>query len=211
MDIKVRETARYLGYKNQLPDEQTLTQIKTLMFELEQVCSPRYICKEVPISIQNNTINFDFFSVESKNLAKNLKNCEKAIFFAATLGTEADFLIRRYSKTSMTKSVIINSCASALIEEFANISQKQIASTLNNEYLRPRFSPGYGDFELKHQKDIINLLNTSKKIGLTLTDSLILMPIKSITAVMGISHTQDNCLIEGCEVCTKKDCQFRRN
>lgn len=211
MDFKTRDAIRYLGYKNQLPDAQTLEEINQLMAELERVCTPKYTMREVAISIENNTVNFDFFTVESRNLAKNLKNCEKAIFLALTLGTEADFLIRRYSKISVTKSVIINACASGLIEDFANITQKNIENSLENEYLRPRFSPGYGDFDLKHQKDIVNLLNTSKNIGLTLTESLIMMPIKSITAVMGVSKTKDNCLVEGCEVCAKKDCEFRRN
>lgn len=211
MDFITRETIRYLGYKNSIPDNQTLVEINALLTELKNICVPKFVYKEIPVSIENDTIAFDFFTCSSKNLAKNLRNCQKAIIFACTLGTEADFLIRRYSKISMVKSVIINSCASAFIEDFANKSQETIANNLKNEYLRPRFSPGYGDFDLKHQKDIINLLNTSKTIGLTLTDSLILMPIKSITAVMGVSQTQDNCILEGCEVCNNKNCTFRRN
>lgn len=212
MEFKFRDAIRYLGYKNKnLPDDAMMSQITELMAELEQACQPKYTMREVPISIENTTIDFDFFKCESKNLSKNLKDCRKAIFMACTLGTQADFLVRRYSKISITKSLIINSCASALIEDFANKSQKEIASKLDHEYLRPRFSPGYGDFDLKHQTDIVNLLNTSKNIGLTLSDSLILMPEKSITAVMGVSHNFDDCLIEGCEVCTKKNCEFRRN
>lgn len=211
MDFKVRETIRYLGYKMQLPDEQTLDEICKLMQELEENCTPKYIYKEFPISIEKDTICFDFFSINSKNLSKNLQNCEKAILFAVTLGTQADFLIRKYSKISIAKSVMINACASAYIEEFANFSQKEIENTLKSEYLRPRFSPGYGDFDLKYQKNILNSLNSSKNIGLTLTDSLILMPIKSITAVIGISKINSDCEIHGCEICSKKDCEFRRN
>lgn len=211
MDFKIRDCIRYLGYRGNSPDDDTMNTIYQLMNELEQTCSPKYTYKRTPVSIENTTVNFDFFSCESKNLAKNLQKCQEAVFLATTLGTEADFLIRRYNKISITKSVIINACGSALIEDFTNNSQKEIANSLENEYFRPRFSPGYGDFDLCHQKDIISLLNTSKNIGLTLSDSLIMLPMKSITAVMGVSLSEDNCLIEGCEVCTKKNCQFRRN
>ena len=80
-----------------------------------------------------------------------------------------------------------------------------------NKWLRPRFSPGYGDFDIHHQDDILRMLDTAKKIGLTMTDSYMLTPTKSVTAIIGISDTQEKCHIKGCEACEKKDCIYRRN
>ena len=77
-------------------------------------------------------------------------------------------------------------------------------------YARPRFSPGYGDFSLEHQKEITSILNTPKTIGLTVTDTLILAPAKSVTAIIGFSTTKQYCHKHGCEVCKKIDCEFRR-
>ena len=77
-------------------------------------------------------------------------------------------------------------------------------------YLRPRFSPGYGDFDICYQEPIVRMLNCAKTIGLTLTDSFMMTPTKSVTAVIGISTQKDRCPISGCEVCTKKDCEYRR-
>ena len=52
--------------------------------------------------------------------------------------------------------------------------------------LCPRYSPGYGDFALENQKGIFNLLSPSKYTGLTLKDNMIMVPEKSVTAVIGI-------------------------
>ena len=77
-------------------------------------------------------------------------------------------------------------------------------------YLRPRFSPGYGDFPLSAQKEILDGLEAGKRIGITLTEGYLMMPSKSVTAVIGVSRTPAACTIEGCEACGKKDCAFRR-
>ncbi len=211
LEHKIKEALRYMGYKRSGIDEESIANTEAAMKELEAFVRPKYTYKAVDISIDKETHNINFlsFNVVSKNLSRNLRDCKKAVVFAATLGTNADLLIRRYAKSSMTKSVIINACASALIEEVCDNAQKEIEEQIEG-YFRPRFSPGYGDFDLKHQTDITALLNTEKTIGLTLSDSLILLPEKSVTAVMGISGKFENCHKSGCEVCAKADCEYRR-
>ncbi len=211
LEHKIKEALRYMGYKQSGIDEESVLNTKALMKELEGFVRPKYTYKVVDISIDKETHNIDFssFNVVSKNLSRNLRDCRKAVVFAATLGTNADMLIRRYAKTSITKSVMINACASALIEECCDDYQAEIEQIIEG-YFRPRFSPGYGDFDLKHQTDIIGLLNAEKTIGLTLSDTLILLPEKSVTAIMGISGKFENCHKSGCEVCTKTDCEYRR-
>ena len=77
--------------------------------------------------------------------------------------------------------------------------------------LKARFSPGYGDFALEIQREFLDILNASKTVGIVLSDGGVMIPEKSVTAVMGISRTNSRCHIEGCESCTKKNCRFRRN
>ena len=96
-------------------------------------------------------------------------------------------------------------------DKYVKYVKKYPALEKENLYLRPRFSPGYGDFHLKHQKDMILLLDCPRKIGLTLTDSLLLAPSKSVTAVMGISKKNKHCHIKGCEACENRNCTFRRD
>ncbi len=211
IEHKIKEALRYLGYKRKDIDSESIASAEAAMGELESLVRPKYTYKTVDISIDEASLSIDFgsFCVVSKNLSRNLRDCQKAVVFAATLGTQADMLIRRYAKSSITKSVVINACASALIEEFCDDSQEAIREQVGS-YFRPRFSPGYGDFDLNHQTDIIRLLNAEKAIGLTLSDTLILLPEKSVTAIMGISAKFEDCPKSGCEVCAKKDCEYRR-
>ena len=91
--------------------------------------------------------------------------------------------------------------------------QREIAKQQEKEgwYLRPRFSPGYGDFDIQYQKPLMQMLDCAKTIGLTMTDSFMMTPTKSVTAVIGMSRIKERCPIQGCEICEKKDCEYRRD
>jgi hypothetical protein len=85
--------------------------------------------------------------------------------------------------------------------------------------MRPRFSPGYGDFDLSVQTNICDVLKTGKTIGVTLTDSLLMMPSKSVTAVVGLFRTEQPAQLSSgcvagdaagrCEGCAMERCPYR--
>ena len=212
-DISQKEVLRYLGYGNHCADETITKLISECIIEILNHCHSNHIYKRFHCIVEKNKIMFENVVIESKNLSKNLSECEEIILFAATLGTQPDILLKKYSYLDMSKAVVMQAAAAAIIEEYCDQCQKQIEKELEKEnlYLRPRFSPGYGDFHLKHQKDMILLLDCPRKIGLTLTDSLLLTPSKSVTAVMGISKKNKHCHIKGCESCDKINCAFRRD
>ena len=113
----------------------------------------------------------------------------------------------------MPKAVVFQACAAAVLETHCDELVKNLAEELKEQekYLRPRFSPGYGDFSILHQKQILDSLDATKCIGLSMTDSCMLIPTKSVTAVIGISNVNEQCHKSGCEVCDKLDCTFRRS
>lgn len=211
MERKITEALRYLGCRKNQYDDQTVQLTIKLMEELEKVCSPRYTYEVFDILINETIIDFGVFKIDSLSLSKNLKNCSKCAVFASTLGTEADFLIRRYSKTSVTNSTIINACANSLIEEYCDQYQAEIEAKSGGK-TRARFSPGYGDLALEYQTDLVRVLNPAKKIGLTLSDSLILMPTKSVTALIGIAELDDKLAQKsGCAICNKNTtCEYKK-
>ena len=163
--------------------------------------------------IEEDFIQFGSLDIRSKSLGKNLKGCDKIVLFGATLGIGADQMIRKVSMKDMAKAVVLQACAAALLEEYCDECQDKIAREMLEEkrYLRPRFSPGYGDFSISHQRRIIQILDCAKTIGLTLTESCMMVPAKSVTAVMGASILEVRCHTKGCEECTKKDCLYRRD
>ena len=130
----------------------------------------------------------------SQKLADNLAQCDKVILFAATLGIDADKLLQRYEIMNMAKASVAQACGAACMEAYCNLVQEQIREQYKAEecYLRPRFSPGYGDLSLLNQNIFFRLLNCTQKIGLTLMDSFIMAPEKSITAFIGLEKAKEN-------------------
>ena len=213
MKIKQEEVLRYLGYGKKQADEKILHRITESSEELLNAVVPRRVTKEVSVSfLQEDTIQLGELVVTSKNLAEHLSGCKKAILLAATLGPQPDLLIQRYACVSMSHAVILQACAAALIEDYSDEYEKFIKEQEGKKglYLRPRYSPGYGDFSLTYQKALVTVLDASKKIGLTVTESLMLAPSKSITAVMGLTVEEKSCHISRCMECQAKNCPFRK-
>lgn len=214
MDTSTKEAIRYLGYGKTSVDEKTMSMIQESFEELEKNSEPKCVYRMFELSFpKENEVQICNLHIKSKNLYKNLKGCSQVAVFGATLGTAVDRQIRTYEITDMARAVVMQACAAATLEEYCDEMQEQIAQQLAEEnlYLRPRFSPGYGDFSIQHQREILDMLDAPKRIGLTMTDAYMLAPTKSVTAVIGISKTKEPCHQKGCEECTKVDCLYRRS
>ena len=213
MDHLMREAVRYLGYGKHAVDDQTLGLIADSFGSLRTLSSRKSVYRIFDLEQEDGeTVWFGSLTVKSKSLGKNLRGCDKIVLFGATLGIGVDQLLSRTSKTDMAKTVVLQACAAALLEEYCDECQERIRQEMESEgrYLRPRFSPGYGDFPLECQRGIAAALELNKRIGMTLTDSLLMAPSKSVTAVMGLSRKSRICSIQGCEACDKTDCSYRR-
>lgn len=214
MDVRTKEAVRYLGYGRHAVDDQTLALVESSFEELDRVAKGRIVYRIFELEVSGDErIKIGELEVASKNLAKNLRGCSQAVLLGATLGIEVDMLMKRYSLTQMSRTVVLQACAAAMLEEYLDDWQKDFAQEMKVQgyYLRPRFSPGYGDFNILHQGDILRMLDSAKKIGLTMTDSSMLTPTKSVTAVIGLSEENVPCHNKGCEVCEKVDCIYRRS
>jgi cobalamin-dependent methionine synthase I len=129
-------------------------------------------------------VKLDFMTVKSHSLTVNLNKCKKVVVFAATLGIEVDRAIEKYSKILQSKASMYHAVGSALIESFCNYVNDAVTENVRKS--TRRFSPGYGDLPLECQKDILRALDAERKIGIILSDSLLMSPSKSVTAIIGI-------------------------
>lgn len=214
MEISRKEVRRYLGYGIQDGDDAVNGLIEECIKELSKSASFKCISRTYPLKLlPDGEIDFTVFQTRSRNLSKNLADCSQVILFAATLGTGVDVLLHKYTKLQMSKAVIMQAAAAAMIEEFCDEENQKLKIEFEAQglYLRPRFSPGYGDFALECQRNITAVLETSKRVGIMLTDSLLMTPSKSVTAIMGVSEKPYRCEVKGCESCGKTDCAYRRN
>lgn len=204
------EIRRYAGYKqkNKIIEELE-DKIDYLISEVKKTARVKYTYELFDINILNDRVSFADVVFKSKYLAKNLDTCHKVIILSATLGNEIDMLIRRYSLTDNTSMVFVQAIATEYLEKIIDeIENDIIANSKEQIFLKPRFSPGYSDLDISHQKDFISILNTPKKIGLSITNSNMLTPMKSVTAIIGITKTNFRAKNKCCS-CSASNCEFR--
>jgi hypothetical protein len=215
MEISNKEVLRYLGYRDAAADERTASHIAELIDLFTADVVPQSVYGVWDCQVNTSEVTLGGMTVHSQNLAGHLAGCRRAALLAATLGTEADALIRRYSVQDMEKAVIAQAVCTAMIEAYCDTIEVQLAQKPEFDGLHPtaRFSPGYGDFDIAHQKDILTMLN-SRRIGLTLTDGYMLIPSKSVTAVIGFSPekkcSEEQYTMGKCERCADTQCKFRK-
>ena len=208
------EAIRYLGYGRNAVDEKIQELIAECFKELEQCARTKSVYRIFECIVKDeDQVRIGEIKIESKHLARNLRGCKEALIFAVTLGTEVDLHLRRLGISNVAKAVVFQACAAAYLEEYIDECQKEMENNLlaKQKYLRPRFSPGYGDTTITLQEEILRVLDAAKKIGLTRTESDMLVPSKSVTAFIGISEGKTDCRHRsGCEACEKTDCVYRR-
>lgn len=211
MKTDLKEALRYMGVKG-APDPSVLALAKQAEEEVNAHAKVRSVFKKVEIKADESAGYVEIVGVgvrwEGKNLSRHLSGCESAYLIAATLGFEMEKRVNYLMSTRPALGVATDAmCTSALecaLDELCLQLEKQCGKKL-----KTRFSCGYGDFPLAAQKDMVKLLDTGRKIGVFLSESLMLAPQKSVTAVVGISDESENNL-RGCGGCGKKDCAFRK-
>lgn len=211
MKIDEKEVLRYLGCGG-TADESLRESVASCIGQLLQICKPRSVSRVLPVKILPDGVQLGNWNIAGSDLRNHINGCEKAVLFAATLGVQADRLIERESKTDMSRAAILQAAAAAMTESYCDEQEAAIAAEAEKEnlYLRPRYSPGYGNFAITYQREILAMLDCPKRIGLTMTDSCMLVPTKSVTAVIGLTHEKSGCTISKCMGCSAKDCPFRK-
>ena len=182
IEINERELAQRLktevGYINE--------EIEKCKSEFLKVVTYKYAYIKVPVDLsQENYVNLGFATIESKNLYKNLQGCNEAFVFAVTTGIEVDRLLARLNMLSQSRHFITDALSSAAVESYCDYVNMIIEGDLKT---KPRFSPGYGDLSLEIQPEILKVLSADKTLGITLNSSLLMTPVKSITAIMGVQN-----------------------
>lgn len=210
--FNTREILRYAGVSDFSSDITDLMQ--SCLAETDGRLLYRVCFREFCADVNDNHIDLGFTKTESADLSKNLDGCSRAVVFAATIGIEIDRLIAKYTRISPSKALFFQAIGAERIETLCDVFSNDIHEQYKKlgKSISARFSPGYGDLPLSLQKDIFRALDCPRKIGLTLNDSLLMSPSKSVTAIIGIRDciTDDNC-ITSCSECAKNDCLYRKD
>lgn len=204
-----KQIYRYMGM-SEIPQS---GEVRELVEKLKPKFLDKVQCKAcymiVPVRMTDSFVDLSVLSVNSVHLARNLAGCEHAILFAATLGMACEQQRRRAAAVSPAEGLVLDAMGSAAIEQFCDRICCDLTQQHSDFHLRPRFSPGYGDFPLEIQKKLLHVLDARRKIGISMSDGYLMIPQKSVTAVVGLSKMGCKKAVPDCESCDHADCEFR--
>ncbi len=203
-----KQILRYAGVKK--ADEGVLSLMRECLKEAEGLLSGRICYGIFPLTIREDRCEAGAIVFRSRDLAKALSGCDRVLMMGATVGIEIDRLIAKYGALSPARALMMQAIGTERIEALCDAFCKNMAEELG-EGLTPRFSPGYGDLSLEAQRDLFSLLDCPRRIGLTLSDSMMMSPSKSVTALVGIGKKSIEKPKEKCAACNQKSCAFRGN
>ena len=151
------------------------------------------------------------FCPAGEDLKVFLKDCDQVILLAATLGAEPDLLQKRLRLQDMSEAVILDAAGSAAVENVCDNLCEDLAAQFAPRCLTERFSPGYGDFPLEQQRWFFRLLDMPRRLGVSLTETNLMLPQKTVTAVVGISDLPQKKRESSCESCLMQgNCAFQK-
>lgn len=193
LDISEQEINRYLGYGRAEVPSDDRTMIDRCLEKTRSVMAGKACYSRFPVIChENSLIDMPYGRVESRHLSRNLAGCREIFIFAATIGAGFDRMLTRTRITSMAEAAVLQACGAAAVEAVCNALNDKLEREILAEGKRlcSRYSPGYGDYALENQKGVFEVLNPPKYIGLSLMDTLIMSPEKSVTAVIGIHDSK---------------------
>ena len=208
------EIFRYLGYGSRSPDPAVLEMAGEVYEELAAAVQPASLTGIFGVrSPGAGVLEIEGCRIRSRLLARNLSGCSEVCMMAATLGMAPDRMIARAeARGLMSRAVVIQAVSAAMIEEYCDEVNAKAAGEAGKRglYARPRFSPGYGDFSIHFQEDFFRILQIQKRIGIMLTENDIMVPSKSVTALIGLSPCPaGEPAGHRCAACSLEDCSFR--
>ncbi len=208
-EIPRGEALRYLRYRGGAIPREVDGELRRCEELLLRTARPRAVWRLFALG-EDGRIDDCVYQPRGKDIRAHLNGCGSVILLAATLGAEAEALLRRAQKRSMSQAVILDAMGSAAIENVCDNLCADLAAALAPLQLTSRFSPGYGDLPLGDQPDFFRALDVTRRIGVTLTETNLMLPQKSVTALVGVSERAQQAR-GGCEMCERRDtCALRR-
>ena len=192
-DKQITDALRYMRVPPEGRDEELIRTVRGAFSKLEGYVTPRCVWGRFHIIHFDGGIEIEGAYIYSNDIARLTARSNECYLLAATLGHEVDRQITIAQNRNMLDGIALDACASVRIDAFVDqyIRSDIVPGLHKGEFMTSRFSPGYGDLDMNATEDIIAILNAQKRIGLGVTRSLMMSPIKSITAIAGLFY-KDN-------------------
>ena len=179
---------RYMRVPPAVQDEELTRTVSEAFSKLTACVEPRCVWGRFPILRYDGGFELEGAYIYSNDIARLTAKSDECILLAATLGHEVDRQITLAQQKNMLDGVALDACASVMVDAYIDdlVMNEVVPRLQEGEKLTHRFSPGYGDLNMSVIEDILAILNAYKRIGLSVTKSLMMSPLKSVTAIIGV-------------------------
>lgn len=215
------EVLRYLGYRGQSLAPELDGLVDAAIADCLRVARPRGCVRAFDIAARGLDADGTPFialrgcalRLEGRDICAHLADAVAVGLLAVTLGVGIDRQLRLLSSTDPTGELAFDAAATACVEQAADAAEARIVglATGRGLYTSYRYSPGYGDMPLACQPQLLASVNAQRLLGLTLTPTNLLIPTKSVTAVVGMHPAPQPSTHDGCATCgCRPYCTVRR-
>lgn len=199
MELNMQEALRYLGAQS--PDAALLADLTTLAEELQSRITPRFTWALTDTAE---------LALPGQLAQRMLADCPRSAVLVCTLGAEFDRWMRQLSARDMARAVMLDALGSVYVEAGCDAAEDAIRARFPGKHLTDRFSPGYGDLPLDVQPRLLASAGAGR-IGVAVTDTLLMTPQKSVSAIVGIADAPQPARVRGCAHCAlNKTCPYRK-
>lgn len=194
------EVLRYLGYAGQEMEPELADRIEAVVAALEASLAPRGVWAVFalrgtdgdapedtdgapPLSLDGSTVE-----LAGRDIRRHLARAPWCAALAVTLGMDVERRLRTAGSQHPLEAAVLDAAASAAVEAAADALNTEVErrAAAANLLCTWRFSPGYGDLPLDAQPGLLAALNATRLCGITATPTNLLMPTKSVTALVGL-------------------------
>ena len=217
------EVLRYLGYTGQEIEPELSERIEGVIAGLERSIAPRGVRQVFAVNATGldadglPCIRLAGTAVEltGRDIFRHLKDASYCALLACTLGMDAERELRTLGSQQPLESAVYDAACSAYVEAAVEEMDAGVKAQASEFGLKGnwRFSCGYGDCPLDVQPTILAALNATRLIGLTVTTSNLMLPSKSVTAMIGLFEGEPRSAssVRDCRYCrVRQSCAFRR-
>lgn len=216
LDITDKELFVQMGYGDNIPGADIMEEIEKMKDTVRRILHPKFcfvISKEGSLDVKEKTLEVcgRIFQV-GRIITAQLRGSEAYAFFVATSGVEFERFQRDLEKDGdMLRVFIADSMGSVIAEKTADIMERWLQIYINAKGWKHtnRFSPGYCGWHVSQQQMLFSLLGVKKPCGVHLTDSSLMIPIKSVSGVIGLGPKVRK-LEYTCGLCDYSKCYKRR-
>lgn len=216
LDITDKELFVQMGYGDNIPGDDLIEELESIKREVRAFLRPRFCF----VLSENARLNADKRQLAVGNktyeigriITAQLRGSEAYAFFVATSGIDFERYQRSLEqKGDMVRVFIADSLGSVIAEKTADVMERWLQIYINSRgwHHTNRFSPGYCGWHVSQQQMLFREFEADEPCGVKLTDSSLMIPIKSVSGLIGLGKNVRK-LEYTCGLCDYSKCYKRR-